>query len=693
MDKLSKAKPPPTRREEILDTIHGVKVADPYRWLEEVKAPEVQAWMKAQDQFTRERLEALPGRACLRSRLEELSYIDSQTAPRRRGKRFFYSRQHKDKEKSVYYWRPVAGGEERVLIDPNKLSDDGSVSVRGLYPSWDGEWVAFKLSENNADASTLHLMRVETGERSKVDSIPGAKYAHPSWTPGGEGFYYTRLPVDPKIKISELPGHAAIYFHAVGKPFAEDPLIRAATGDPTTFISAQLSRDGSVLILYKHHGWTSTDVFVQLVSDPAKPCKADGFKPFRVGQKALYGAFAWGGKIYVHTNEGAPRYRLFRVDPSQLERSAWHELVPEQEAAVLDGVTLRGGHLALRYLERASSKLEIWTLAGTKVRKVPLPELGSVSDLVGNPEDDTAYYSFTSFLTPTTIFKTSVKDGGREVHFKPDLKLDTSAFTTEQVTYKSKDGTPVTMFIVRNKAVKKDGDNPFILTGYGGFNINLTPQFRGSRMVWLEQGGALAIPNLRGGGEYGEQWHQDGMLLKKQNVFDDFIAAAQHLIDGGYTSPRRLSIVGGSNGGLLVGAAMTQRPELFRAVGCHVPLLDMVRYHLFGSGKTWISEYGSADDPEQFKAIIGYSPYQKVIKGTAYPAMIMMSADSDDRVDPMHARKFTAAIQHATASEHPVLFRLETNAGHGGGDMVKKQVEATIDEFSFLMQQLGMKPK
>ena len=692
MDKRN-SHPPATRREQVSDTLHGVEVRDPYRWLEDVKAPEVQTWMKAQDQFTRGFLKALPGRQRLRRRLQELSYLDSQSAPLRRGKRHFYSRQHKDKEKRVYYWRLVEGGEERVLIDPNLLSDDGSVSVKGVYPSWNGELVAYKLSENNADASTLHLMRVDNGERSKVDSIPGAKYAAPSWTPGGEGFYYTRLPVDAKIPISELPGHATVYFHTVGEPVSEDTLVHPATGDPSTFLSADLSRDGKVLVLYKHHGWTSTDVFIQLLSDGTLPATAQGFKPFRVGVKALYGVFAWGGHLYVYTNEDAPRYRLFRVTPPRLERGAWHELVPERKAAVLDGFTIRGGHLALRYMERATNKLEIANLAGKKIRDVPLPELGTVSDLVGNPEDDTAYFSFTSFLRPTTIFETSLKKGGRRVHFKPDLVLDTSQYTTEQVLYKSKDGTPISMFIVRNASLKKDGSMPFLLTGYGGFNISLTPEFRGSRIVWLEQGGAVAIPNLRGGGEYGEQWHRDGMLLKKQNVFDDFIGAAEYLIDKKYTSPQRLSIVGGSNGGLLVGAAMTQRPELFKAVGCHVPLLDMVRYHLFGSGKTWISEYGSAEDPEQFRAIVAYSPYQKVKKGTNYPSMIMMSADSDDRVDPMHARKFTAAIQYATTSNNPVIFRLETQAGHGGGDMIKKQVEATVDEFSFLMQQLKMKPK
>ena len=693
MDKLSRSHPPPTRQEAVSDTLHGVEVLDPYRWLENVKAPEVQGWMASQDRFTRGYLEKLPNRKQLRGRLNELSYIDTESEPIRRGKHFFYSRQHRDKEKRVYYWRPVAGGKARVLIDPNKLSDDGSVSIKGIYPSWDGQWVAFKLSENNADAATLHLMRVESGERSRVDSIPGAKYANPSWTPEGKGFYYTRLPVGAKIPISDLPGHAAVYFHMVGQPFAKDPMVHPATGNPSTFISADLSRDGRSLVLYKHHGWTSTDVYIQHISDVNKPGRKENFLPFRVGIKALYGILTWGDHLYVHTNEDAPRYRLFKVTPPRLERESWKELIPERKSAVLDGVTIRGGRLALRYMERATSKLEIADLEGNKIRDIPLPELGTVSDLVGNPEDDTAYFSFTSFLTPTTIFKTSLKEGGREVHFKPDLELDTSAYTTEQMIYKSRDGTPVSMFIVRKASIKLDGSTPFILTGYGGFNINLTPQFRGSRIVWLEQGGALAIPNLRGGGEYGEKWHQDGMLLKKQNVFDDFIAAAEHLIEKKYTRPNRLAIVGGSNGGLLVGAAMTQRPELFKVVGCHVPLLDMIRYHLFGSGKTWISEYGSADDPEQFKAILAYSPYQKVKKGTAYPSMIMMSADSDDRVDPMHARKFTAAIQNATKSKNPVLFRLETNAGHGGGDMVKKRVEATVDEFSFLMQQLGMKPR
>ncbi len=687
-----RAPPPTTRREEISETLHGVQVADPYRWLEDVKAAEVKRWMLDQNAHTRRQLDRLPGRERLRARLRELSYIDFETAPLRRGKNYFYSRLHKDKEKRVYYWRRGEQGAERVLIDPNKLSDDGTVSVKGVYPSWDGELVAYKLSENNADAATLYLMTVATGEISKVDVIRGAKYAAPSWTPSGDGFYYTRLPVDPKIPISDLPGHAAVYFHKLGQDPGGDRLVHEKTGDPTMFISVHLAREGRFLFLYKHHGWTSTDIYYCDLKGTHPGATQEKFLPLRVDQKALYSVFAWQDQIYLHTNEGAPRYRLFRVTPGQYERSKWSEIIEQDKEAVLNGASVRGGRLALDYLERASGKLVIADLEGKKIADIQLPEIGSVSNLSGNPQDDTAYYSFTSFLRPTTIYKLSINSLKSEVHFKPDIPIEAAPYISEQVMYKSKDGTPVSMFIVRPRWAKKGEATPYMLTGYGGFNISLTPQFRGSRFVWLEQGGALAIPNLRGGGEYGESWHRDGMRDKKQNVFDDFIAAAEYLIREKYTSARKLAISGGSNGGLLVGAAMTQRPELFRAVNCAVPLLDMVRYHRFGSGKTWISEYGSADDPEQFKVLYAYSPYHHVQQSTAYPAMIMMSADSDDRVDPMHARKFTAAIQHATTSKHPVLFRLETNAGHGGGDMVKKQVEAAADVYSFLMNELGMTP-
>jgi len=674
----------------VVDVIHGIKVADPYRWLEQATKPETRRWLEAQDRYTRRILAHLPGRSALKQRLKELSYIDWISAPIRRGDRYFFSRQHADREKVVWYWRQGARGKPRVLIDPNTLSKDGSISLRGLSIGWDGRKVAYKLSQNAADDATLYVMDIASGKISEVDTIAGARYAHASWTPKGDGFYYTRLPVDPRIPASDLPGHAEVYFHRLGTSPAGDQLVHPKTKDPTKLIGVSLSRDGRFLFLHIYHGWTSTDLYYQEL--PRGQDAGPRFKPLAVGLEAHFDVYAHRGRFYLLTDHEAPNYRLFHIDPRRTDRPGWKEIVPQKQDAVLQDFAVVGGHLSLLYLRKAATELLVATLGGKVIRKVSFPGIGSASGLVGNPDDDTAYFSFTSFTTPTTIFRTSVRKGGRRVYFKPKVPFDPTPWTVEQVWYPSRDKTPVSMFIIRRKDQPMNGSAPFLLAGYGGFNISLTPQFNPTRLVWLEQGGGLAIPNLRGGGEYGEDWHRAGMLERKQNTFDDFIAAARHLVDKGYTSAPRLAIRGGSNGGLLVGAAMTQRPELFRAVTCHVPLLDMVRYHLFGAGKTWTSEYGSANDRKQLEAILAYSPYHHVKPGTPYPALLVLSADSDDRVDPMHARKFAAAVQHATTSGHPVLLRVEQKAGHGGGDLIKKQVEAAADEYAFLLREIGVKP-
>jgi len=681
--------PPLARRMRVVDILHGVKVPDPYRWLEDEKSKKVQAWLKAMNGYARKELAKRPGRDTLAKRLAELSYVEYMSAPVRRGKRYFFGYQRKDQEKMAFYWRQGPKGKMRLWLDPNKLSKDGSVSMRGAWVDYQGRRVAYKLSKNNADESTLYLMDVKTGKVSKIDNIVGAKYAHPSWTPRGDGFYYTRLPVDEKIPTADRPGYAAVYYHKVGTDPKKDPLIHEKTGDPKKFIYPYVSRDGRFLFIYIEHGWNQSDVYLK---DLRRGRRAK-FVKLAVGKKATYNCFVWKGWIYIHTNEGAPKYRLFKVHPKRLERAKWKEVVPEQKDAVLKRFRVRGNRLALQYMRNASTELRIATLNGKVLRKVSFPGIGTASQLSGNPEDDTAYYRFSSFIRPTTIYKTSMRKGGRKVYFQVKMPIDPKPFVVEQVFYASKDGTKVSMFIVRSKTAKKDGTSPLLLYGYGGFNVNILPKFRSSFFVWLEQGGTVAIPNLRGGGEYGEDWHRAGMLLKKQNTFDDFLAAARYLIKNGYTSSAKLAIVGGSNGGLLVGAAMVQAPDLFRVVACHVPLLDMVRYHKFGSGKTWISEYGSADDPKQFQAIHAYSPYHHVRKGTKYPAMIMLTADSDDRVDPMHARKFTAAIRWANTSVHPILLRMETKSGHGGGGMIKKRVARQADEFAFVLHELGVTPK
>src|SRR5712691_5485 len=672
---------PATRRADTAETLHGVRVADSYRWLEEEKSPEVQAWMKAQDDFARDHLRRIPGRDAFAARLAQVLYVDSVTTPLHRGGRYFYLRRFATKEKGIYYVRE--GNAERVLLDPNVWTKDGSDALGGQWPSWVGKRVAFKIKHNNSDEATMYVLDVDSGQRLP-DAIEGAKYAGASWTPSGDGFYYTWIPSDPKIAVADRPGWQTIRFHKLGDDPAKDPVVFEKLGDPKVFQSAFLSKNGHWLIRSVAHGWRSTDYYFRDQRKPGAP-----WATLIAGQDATYDVDEYGDRFYVSTNEGAPNGRVFAVDPARPERAAWTEIVPERKDATLEDKTVVGGKLALKYLKDVVSHVEVHGLDGQLVREVPMPERGAASNLVGDEEDDEAYYSFESFTFPREIWRTSVKNGGADLHFRLSVPVDPKPFTVEQVFFESKDGTRVPMFIVRRKDQKLDGQTPAILTGYGGFTFSNTPVFSAGMYPWLERGGIYAVANLRGGSEYGEDWHRAGMLGNKQHVFDDFIAAAEYLIKSGYTNSSRLAIRGGSNGGLLVGAAEVQRPDLFKVVLCHVPLLDMVRYHLFGSGKTWISEYGSADDAEQFKWLYAYSPYQHVSEGTRYPATLVLSADADDRVDPMHARKFAAELQEASAGG-PVLLRIELHSGHGGADLIKATVEKVADEYAFTLEQMGL---
>jgi prolyl oligopeptidase len=679
--------PPATRRIDVKETLFGVAIDDPYRWLEDVKDPAVQAWMGEQDGAARRALAALPGRDRLLRRFRELYYVDAVSAPVHRGGRYFYTRRHADREKAVVYWREGAEGTERVLLDPNTMSADGSTSLGVWVPAWDGRKVVYAIRPNNADEATLFVMDVATGKVSDVDVIGGGKYAEPSWTPEGDGFYYTWLPIDPTIPIADRPGRAEIRFHRLGTPPATDALVHPSTGSPRTFLSVDLSRDGRWLFVYVAHGWNSTDVYLRDLKS------ADtAWRPLVVGKDALYLVHPWQDRFYILTNEDAPRFRVMRTEATRPERTAWTEIVPESPEAVIEDLRLLGGHLVLGYLENAASRLEVRTLDGKPARDVALPALGSTFGLTGNPDEDEAFYGYQSFTTAPEIYRMSVRSGEQGLWSAVKVPVDPSALHVEQVRYPSRDGTRISMFVVRRKDMPRDGSTPFLLYGYGGFNVSERPTFTTGFFPWLEAGGGFAVANLRGGGEYGEEWHRAGMLHKKQNVFDDFVAAAEYLQNNGYTRPDRLAIMGGSNGGLLVGAAMVQRPELFRVVSCGVPLLDMVRYHLFGSGKTWIAEYGSAENEAEFRTLYAYSPYHHVRKAP-YPAVLMTSADTDDRVDPMHARKMTAALQAATTSGRPVLLRIEKNAGHGGADMVKQAVELSADRYAFLMREVGLTPR
>jgi prolyl oligopeptidase len=647
--------------------------------------------MTAQDSYARARLAKLPGRDALAARFTEVFYYDELDAPVHRGDRYFFNRKFKDKEKAVVHWKQGERGAEQVLLDPNTWSTDGSAGLKGWSPSWDGRYVAFNRSEHNADETTMSILDVASG-KLLPDTIPGTKYGRASWTGDGRGFYYTWVPAPGgDVSVAERPGFAELRYHALGSDPAKDAVLREATHDARTFLGGYVTRDGHWLFATLQHGTRSTDVYFKDLRAHHK-----AWTTLVEGVPADFNVTDFRDVFYVRTNDGAPRYHVFAVDPRRPDRARWKEIVAQGDST-LEAVAVVGGSLALTYLRNAASDVEIHDLQGKLVHKVALPPLGNAGRIAGEPTEDDAYLSYTSFTEPHVVYKVSVRRGTVAEWSRVTLPIDTSQFTTEQVRYPSKDGTEITMFLVHRKDAVKDGKTPVYLTGYGGFNLPALPGFVSSRSswaahaVWLEHGGMVAVPNLRGGSEYGEDWHKAGMLLVKQNVFDDFLAAARWLESSGWTSRDHLAISGGSNGGLLMGAAITQAPELFKAVICEVPLLDMVRYHRFGSGKTWVTEYGSAEDAAQFTALYEYSPYHHVRHGTAYPAVLMSSADHDDRVDPMHARKFTALLQSETGSEAPVWLRIQRNAGHSGVDQVKDKIEQNADTYAFLMWQLGMK--
>jgi prolyl oligopeptidase len=673
---------PPARRVDQADDIHGVRVFDPYRWLEEGTSDEVKKWTDDEDAFARAALSKVPGRDAIAARFKELFYVENAGTPQHRGKRWFYAKREAAKEKFAVYWREGKDGKDAVLLDPNAWSADGSVSLGVWSVSWDGKTIAYAVKSNNSDEATLYAMDVATGKKSDVDVIEGAKYAWPSWTPSGDGFYYTWLPPAASVPTPDRPGFAEVRFHKLGADPTKDVRVREKTGDPKTFVGAELSKDGRWLVLTTEHGWTRTDVeFMDLRE--RRPI----WRPLSVGQDARYLVDIDRDRFFVRTNDGAPKYRVFRVDPSHSERAAWVEIVPERSDATLEGSNIVGHSLSLVYLKDVVTQLELHDESGKLVRRVDLPTIGTSGGLSGDVDDDLAYYSFQSFTYPTEINETSVKTGKTATFYRLKVPVDPSKYAVAQMFATSKDGTRIPFFIIHAKDAAKSAATPTILYGYGGFQVPQTPSFASSIFPWLERGGIWVVANLRGGSEYGEEWHRHGMRREKQHVFDDFFAVAEELIRQGFTSPAKLAAMGASNGGLLVGAAVTQRPDLFRVALCGVPLLDMVRYQLFGSGKTWIEEYGSSDDVDDFRSLYQYSPYHHVIRGTKYPATLLLSADSDDRVDPMHARKFAAELQWASTGG-PVLLRVEKHSGHGGADLVRAAVEKLADEYAFALDQM-----
>jgi prolyl oligopeptidase len=676
---------PPARKAAVVDDYHGIKVADPYRWLESADDPETVAWVDKENALTRSLLDR-PEREAIKQRLTELFNYPRLSVPTRRRDRYFYSRNTGLQNQSVLFVREGTGP-ERVLLDPNALSADGTVALSSVMSTRDGSLLAYSLSRSGSDREEIYVKDVATG-KDRPDKLLWAKFTSLTWVPDKSGLYYQRFPVPGTVPPGDENYFGKIYFHRLGDPQEKDRLVLEHPDKDVT-LATDITRDGRFLVLTAFKGATDkTEVYVL---DRQLDERTPTVLPFTRGFADAWGFVGEdGGRFFFQTDKDAPMNRVVAVPAGQLGTPPF-EVVP-QGADKLSFTTLVAHHLVLDRLQNASDRLFVHGLDGRLEKEIALPTLGSIGGVSGEADDDELYLGFASFTFPSTPYRYSFKDGTLAEFEKIKGTVDSAAYEVEQVWAPSKDGTKVSMFLVHKRGLPKDGQRPTLLTGYGGFNVDMTPSYSSARFVWLERGGLLAIPNLRGGGEYGEAWHQAGMLEKKQNVFDDFIAAAEWLIQSSYTRREKLAIQGGSNGGLLVGAVMVQRPDLVGAVVCQVPVADMLRYHLFTVGRYWIPEYGSSEDPAQFAFLYRYSPYHNVKDGTAYPATLVTTADTDDRVAPGLAKKFAARLQEANAGDNPILIRVETKAGHGAGKPISKQIDEQADIYTFLFWRLGPPP-
>jgi prolyl oligopeptidase len=683
------AAPPKAPVHLVEETVQGHRITDSYRWLEDAKSPETQRYVEQEMSYTRGILDPLPGREQIQQRLTQLASIGNIGTPQAAGKYYFYNRRDGTENQAVLYVREDIRGKDRALVDVNKISADGTVALDWWFPSEDGKYLAYGLSSNGSEDSTLHIINTATGDLLP-DVIERTRFASLTWKKDDSGFYYNRQPKAGEVPAGQEVYFSKIYYHALGSDSATDPLIFGEGRNPQDIPGVQLADDDDRWLVFTvFEGWAKSEMYLQDLKAGTPPVEVTSGKDF------LYNGEVFQGRLYITTNDGAPRFRLFVVDATNPKRENWKEIVPQTDA-VLQGASIAGGKIVTQYQKNASSLLKVFELDGKVIGEVSLPSIGTVAGLGSRWDRNEAFFQFQSFTVPPSIYQVDLSTRRTQLWGSVSAPVDASAYEVKQVWYASKDGTKIPMFVFYKKGLQLDGKNPALLTGYGGFNLSQTPSFVGSRYVWLEHGGIFAVANLRGGSEFGEDWHRAGMLEKKQNVFDDFIAASEYLISQKYTDKDHLAIQGGSNGGLLVGAAFTQRPDLFRAVVCQVPLLDMLRYQNFQIAKLWIPEYGSAEDPKQFEWLYAYSPYHRVKQGTQYPSILFMTADTDTRVDPMHAKKMAALMQAEAANgqskERPILLRIETRAGHGPGKPVAKQIEEGVDIYSYLFWQLGVKP-
>ena len=681
---------PAARKSDVVDDYHGTRVPDPYRWLEDPDSPESRAWIEAQNRLTAAYLADIPARGTIRERLTKLWNYPKYGTPFRKGHRYFFFKNDGLQNQSVLYRQASLTADPETLLDPNLLSEDGTVAISTLAVSDDGRLLAYGTSASGSDWEEFRVRDVATA-RDLSDHLKWIKFSGASWTKDAAGFFYSRYPEPTNKALTDVNRFQRVYYHRLGTDQSQDRLVYERSDQPDWGMNAEVTDDGRYAVL---NVWLGTDrrnrVYYLDLKDPKRPKVTGDVVRLLDDFDASYGFVGNDGPVfYFLTDLDAPRKRIVAIDTRHPERARWREVIP-QGPDVLDGIQIVHDTFVANYMHDASSRLRLFALDGRFVKELDLPTLGSIGGISGERKDDEMFYAFTSFLYPTTIFRYDFKTGGTSVFKAPTIDFDPSGYETQQVFYASKDGTRVPMFITHKKGLRLDGSNPTYLYGYGGFNISLTPSFSVAMLVWLEMGGVYAVPNLRGGGEYGEEWHQGGMHEKKQNVFDDFIAAAEYLIAQGYTAPSKLAIAGGSNGGLLVGAAITQRPELFGATLPAVGVMDMLRFHKFTIGWAWVTDYGSADSAAQFPYLYKYSPLHNIRAGTRYPATLVTTADHDDRVVPGHSFKFTAALQAAQAGPQPVLIEIETKAGHGAGKPTSKLIEEQADRFAFLVRNLGM---
>ena len=699
--------PPEVRQQIVEESLHGVTIRDPYRYLEDSNNPETQRYVTEELAYTRSVLDPLPGRAELHARLQQLMNTGQvgiaqvgQRAPKAQNY-YFYTRRNEGQNQPVLYVREGLAGKDRVLVDVNAMNAEGTTALDWWHPSHDGKYLCYGISENGSEISTLHVVESATG-KLLPEKIVRTRAASVAWKKDNSGFFYTRYPRPGEVKPGDEVYYRKVYYHQLGAAAdgSADKLVFSYDKDPQAWPDVRLSNDDRWLLISVAQGWSKITLHLKDLKTDAQAVEISPDKDF------IYEGDIYNRTIYIRSNEDAPRFRVFTVSVENPQRQNWKEIVaqtPGPRDAVLQHADVIGGKLVLAYEKDAAARLEINDLTGKKLAQVRMPGLGDIIDVGGNYDSDELFFNYQSFAQPHTDYRVSIAEAGRlpggslaaSAWATVESSIQSSQYEVKQVFYPSKDGTQVPMFLVSKKGSPRDGRTPVLLTGYGGFNISNNPQFRAHIFLWLDHGGTYAVANLRGGAEYGEDWHRAGMLANKQNVFDDFIAAAEYLIAQKYTDKDHLAILGGSNGGLLMGAAFTQRPDLYRAVVCQVPLLDMLRYQNFQIAKLWIPEYGSAEDPQQFKWLYAYSPYHHVKEGTEYPAILFMTADTDTRVDPMHAKKMAALMQaeakNGASKERPILLRIEPKAGHGAGKPISKQVEEYTDIYSFLFWQLGMK--